>query len=254
MIDLIIFNIQDSYYAVDIENIQRIVQSGELTKVPNAHPLIDGMMSFEDQIIKIVNFRKMLNFQTYDEELNDKFIELKGQHKSWVEALKQTAHTGAEFHKTSNPHMCELGKWLDSFTSYDDHVSAILKELNRHHKQLHQSANEVVHLGEESLEESIKYFEKDVMKIYEHTMGAIDTFIAEFDIVAASLQKLLLYHGDTGSFAIKVDSIVDIAHIEDEEIKKSNEGSARNEFLELSGVLEFDNKLINVINSIKIPH
>jgi chemotaxis signal transduction protein len=253
MTDLIIFTVKSNRYAVEISHVQRIIQATKLTDIPNAHPLIEGMMSYENKVIKIVNFRKMINLPTYDMELKELFGNLKMQHKAWIDALMQSVTKNTTFQKTTNPHHCDLGKWLDSFTSYDDHVSAILKELNAHHKLLHNSAIDILEILETDQEKAISMVETKVYEIYNHTMSAIDMFISEFDIVANSLQKLLLYYGDVDTFAIKVDSIVDIAHIDESMIKSSNEDNKVSEYLELKGVIELDGHLVNVIGSVSLP-
>ena len=142
MIDLIVFNVGNSRYALNIENIQRIVQIVVLTEIPNSHELIDGMMSYEDSVIKVLNFRKLVGLPSHEDE--SKCIE-------------------------------------------------------------------------------------------------------------DSSLKLLFYESDSEKFAIKVDSIDDIAHIEDGQIMNSEEKQHIGEFLELSGVLDLDGVLINVIKTLKIP-
>ena len=142
MIDLIVFNVGISHYAINIENIQRIIQIVELTEVPNAHNLIDGMMSYENRVVKVLNFRKLIGLPPHEDE--DKEIE-------------------------------------------------------------------------------------------------------------DSTQKFLFYENDNDNFAIKVDLIDDIAHIEESNIINNDEDKDASEFLELSGILDIDGVLINIIKTIKLP-
>lgn len=253
MTDLIIFEVKKNRYAMNIENIQRIVQSKALTPIPNAHPYIEGMMSYEDQVIKILNFRKMVNLEPFDEELKTLFTTLKQQHKEWIDALTYSVSNETSFQKTTDPHACELGKWLDSFTSYDEHVSDILKGLNHNHKHLHQSAEDVLHLNAIDHDKAQKKVDTEIYETYQQTIGAVDTFMNEFDVVADSLQKLLIYQSDTMLFAIKVDAIVDIAHVEDTQIEAAQESNKVSDFLELEGVIELNDILINVIKEVRLP-
>ena len=69
MIDLIVFSIGNNRYALNIENIQRIIQRSELTDIPNAHKLIDGMMSYENKVIKVLNFRRLIGLFSDGEAL-----------------------------------------------------------------------------------------------------------------------------------------------------------------------------------------
>ena len=254
MSDLIIFSLKESLYAIDLEYIKRIIQVPKLTDVPNDHPLIEGMMSYEESVIKVVGFRQMLEYESYDEELRKLFNTLKGQHKAWVEALENTVENGVTFSKTTNPHMCELGKWLDAFNSYDENVSNILRDLNAYHKKLHGSAVDILELLEQGKEDEAKaYFNSHVREIYSHTIAHIDTFINEFALVADSLQKLLIYQNGEALFALKVDAIEDILHADEQKIMQKDEAHKVNAYLELEGVIEIDDKLINVIKKVTLP-
>ncbi|RLA77817.1 MAG: chemotaxis protein CheW [Epsilonproteobacteria bacterium] len=141
MIDLIVFSVQNNRYALNIENVQRIIQAVELTSIPNTHPFIDGMMSYEESVVKVLNFRKLTGLPAHAEDTTDM---------------------------------------------------------------------------------------KD------------------------STQKFLFYENGDEKFAIKVDSIDDISHINESEIMtKEEDGSS--DFLQLSGVLDIKGVLINVIKTIKLP-
>lgn len=66
MNDYIIFTIGEAHYAMDVSTIERIDQIPALTPIPNAHVVVDGMMMYQNNTLKVVNFRKMTN--TYGEE------------------------------------------------------------------------------------------------------------------------------------------------------------------------------------------
>lgn len=141
MIDLIVFSVKNNKYAINIENVRRIIPIAELTTIPNAHPFINGMMSYEDSVVKVLDFRMLTDLPPHADE-------------------------------------------------------------------------------NKSLEDS-------------------------------SL-KFLFYENENEKFAIKVDSIDDITHIEESEIM-SKEDDADTEFLRLDGVIDIDGVLINLIKTIKLP-
>ena len=70
MSDFIIFSINKSDYALDVNNIDRIDQIPKLTPIPNAHPFIDGLMSYQDHTIKVVSFRKITEAQGEEPQLS----------------------------------------------------------------------------------------------------------------------------------------------------------------------------------------
>ena len=142
MIDLIVFNVGSNRYALNIENIQRIIQVVELTDIPNANKLIDGMISYEHNVLKVLNFRKLIGLEPHEDE------------------------------------------------------SKVIEE---------------------------------------------------------SSLKLLFYENGSENFIIKVDSIDDIVHTKESDIMNGDEKQSISEYLELSGVLDLDGVLINIIKTLKIP-
>ena len=253
MTDLIVFSVGSNKYALRIENIQRIIQAVELTKIPNAHPYVDGIMSYEESVIKILSMRKLIGIPSYKDELSALFVKLKAGHGEWVNALKTSVETGSKFTKTFNPHICELGKWIDGFTAYDDRVTEVLSELVSFHKQLHTRGGEAYEIREKDVTQAQEIMNVEINDIYNHTMGALDTFVVELDLVSNSLQKLLIYENAGKTFAIKVDTIEDIAHIEESEIMGNDSEEEGSEFLELEGVLDLSGVLINVIKTVTLP-
>ena len=253
MIDLIVFSVGENKYALNIEYIQRIIQAIELTDVPNSHTLIDGMMSHEGGVVKVLNFRKLVGLPTYNEELKELFGKLKNAHQAWIDELRDSIDNGSTFTKTIDPHQCELGKWLDNFNSYDDRVSSILKNLMERHKHLHVSGGDVLELFESDKEAAQQKIKTDIYDTFNHTMGNIDTFISELDRVSTSLQKLIIYENGGDTFAIKVDKIEDIAHINESDIMSGSDEHNKSQFLELQGVLDLSGVLINVIKMLNIP-
>lgn len=254
MIGLIVFSIGNNRYALNIDNIQRIIQACELSDIPNAHEYIDGMMSYEDSVLKVLSFRKLIGLKTYEDELSVLFKKLKASHEDWLGELVNSIDNGSAFTKTTDPHKCELGIWLDNFNSYDDRVSTIFKNLTLNHKKLHISGGDVLELYKNDKDSASEILKTEVYDIYNHTMRDIDIFIEELSIVSNSLQKLLIYENSGKKFAIKVDVIEDIAHIEDEKIMNSDEEHHQNDFLELDGVLDLDGFLVNLIKTINLPH
>ncbi len=252
MIDLIVFSVGDNKYAMNIENVQRIIQVETLTSMPNVHKYVDGMMSYEDKVIKVLSFRKLIGMQTYSSELSELFASLRETHEEWMDELRISIETGESFHKTFDPHACNLGKWIDSFTAYDDHVVEVLKELVEYHKQLYTLGGVAYEMRLQEKEKALEILNVELTNIYHHTMGTLELFTKELDIVADSLQKLLIYDNSDMLFAIKVDIIDDIAHVEESDFISSHNENDSSDFLELEGILDLDSVLINVIKTVSL--
>lgn len=256
MIDLIVFSVGTNKYAMNIENVQRIIQSQALTDIPNVHIYIDGMMSYEDKVIKVLNFRKLIGMKSYRQDLKELFVKLKEGHQTWIDELRHSVANGVEFTKTLDPHACELGKWLDTFNSYDEKVSERLRDLNSNHKHLHKSGGVALETYKSDEESAKKIVNTDMYDTFKNTMGSIDGFVSELDLMASSLQKLIIYDNDGVIFGIKVDTIEDIAHVQKDNLVNANETSVtdnESDFLELEGVLDLEGSLINIIKTINLP-
>jgi hypothetical protein len=211
------------------------------------------MMSYEHGVIKVLNFRRLTGLISYDEELKELFLKLKNAHQDWIDELKNSVEHGTVFRKTTDSHKCELGMWLDNFNSYDDRVSAVLIDLMRNHKHLHDSGGDALMLHKTDAAKALFMVNKDIYDTFNITMGYVDQFISELARVANSLQKLIIYEKNGTIFGIKVDTIEDIVHVEDSQIIHADKEYKVSEFLELQGVLDVEGTLINVIKSLNIP-
>ena len=139
MEDYIIFTMGDNYYALSVASIQRIIQVPSVTAIPNAHPMVEGMMSYEDRVIKVVNFRAMMGMESFEESATSKS------------------------------------------------------------------------------------------------------------------QKLLIYQTQSAFFGIKVDQIEDIKNLDCSTLKHVDRLEENVNLVEMSGVIEIDNKLVNIIKSVTLP-
>jgi purine-binding chemotaxis protein CheW len=252
-IDLIIFKISDNNYAFDIKNIRRIIEDADVTEIPNSNIYIDGIMNFEDDILKVLNMRKLVGVKSYVQQLESMFIDIRNLHKEWIDDLKDSLLNHSKFNKTTDPNKCELGIWLKKFNSYDEYISDILKELYENHNKLHKLGKDILQISDTQSEKALDIFNNELLEYYKNTISSIDKFISELPKVAQSLQKMIIYENTTSLFAIRIDSIEDIAHIDSNDINDFQNNKDVNEFFDISGVLEYNNKLINIVSNIYLP-
>jgi chemotaxis signal transduction protein len=252
MKDLIVFSVKENRYALDIALIQRIIQVPDVTVIPDAHKAIDGMISYEGEVTKVLNFRKLIHMPSYKEEIEQLFTKLHNDHKVWVESLSQSVIENSEFPLTLDPHACELGCWLDAFNTHDEHIASLLKDLKKKHSRLHGLGGEL--LGQRQKDETgaIERLQGELNDLYSMTSEAIRKFSGAADDIADSLQKLLIYQGDGEIFAIRIDSIDDISRIDADQLQHSDQPDMDG-YLEIEGVLEHEGKLINIIKSVTLP-
>ena len=254
MEDYIVFAVGESFYALNVANIERIVQIPSLTVIPNAHHYVDGMMSYEKRIIKVVNFRKMTGISGHEEEVAELFKRVADDHQVWVEAFMSAMENNTSFTLTTDSHACGLGKWLDGYSTHDVDVLAVLKVLRPMHAKLHDRGADILALRETSLVEAVEIARREIVSIFSTTLGEILKMGDMSKSISRQMQKLLIYRNGEEFFAIKVDAIDDMARIKPSMVKSVDSRNTTEEFLQLGGVVEMGEKLVNVIRAVSMPH
>ncbi len=60
------FHIDDHFFGVPIENVQEVIRSPEVTRVPRAHPAVRGLINLRGQLLIAVDLRHRMNLGTSD--------------------------------------------------------------------------------------------------------------------------------------------------------------------------------------------
>jgi len=253
MKSFVVFSILEQFFGVDIESVKRILPSQPLTKMPDEGDHIEGMFQYEDAVLRVVNFRNLIGIQSFSEELRTLFPELKAQHKEWLDALSYSVEKGVPFSKTTDPHACHLGKWIDSFHPDNEDVIAIMKELNYHHQRLHHSAVDVLSMSEASAEKAQQLIEKNVQEIYKQTHSCITQIEEKSEELAVDLQRCLILNGENGiPFGINIDAVEDIVHVEEDALHRAKEVQNIGEYMNVDSILDYKGKLVTILKDIKV--
>ncbi len=249
----VIFSVLDRLYGIDIECVKRILPSQFLTAMPDEEAHIEGMFQYEDEIIKVLSFRKVIGERSYEEELLELFPDLKSQHKQWLDALKNSVENGVDFLHTTDPHACQLGKWIDSFHPDDKHVVDRMKKLDFHHQRLHRSAIDVLEHCDTDPELAKNLLSENIKDIYNSTLEHLAKVSDMSDKISASMQRCLILVGkDDKSFGMNIDAVDDIVHVEEQELHLANEVQTMGEYMNVSAILEHKGKLITIVKDISI--
>jgi len=249
MRSLIIFKVENNRYAINIDSIERIMQAQTLTPQAGSSAIIDGVMSYQDNVIKIVNFRKMIGLEKFESKMVSKFDTLKIGHEEWVNELRTSVTDNVPFTKTTDPHKCDLGIWLDSYRPYDPDIEKVYSKLFHIHREFHEGAIEVSERKQKSKEEALEWIENDVYSKYKTIIEHLEYMQENMEKVSLSLQKYLLYKDGGELFGIKVDEVEDIVHIEDEIIQGAK---IDGEMLVIDGVAEINESLVTIISNVNI--
>ena len=253
MKSFVVFSILDQYFGVDIESVKRILPSQPLTKMPDEGDHIEGMFKYEEAVIKVVSFRRLIGLKSYPEQLRTLFPDLKGQHKAWLDALIESVDEGVPFSKTTDPHACHLGKWIDSFHPDNLEVTEIMKELSFHHQRLHHSAVDVLELRETCSDEAHQWIEDNVQDIYKNTLSYLGQIEDKAEEVAVDLQRCLILSGkDDVSFGINIDAVEDIVHIDENSLHVVAEVQSMGDFMNVDAIMDYDGKLVTIIKDVTV--
>ena len=251
MKSFVVFSVFEQDFGIDIESVKRILPAQPLTKMPDESDHIDGMFQYEDEVLKVVSFRRLLGEKSYSQQLKELFPELKGQHKAWLDSLIHSVEEGVPFTKTTDPHACHLGKWIDSFHPDNIEVTEIMKELSFHHQRLHNSAIDVLEKRKTSTDEAYQWIEDNVQDIYKNTLSYLEKIASKSEEVAVDLQRCLILNGvDENAFGVNIDTVKDIVHVEEDILHKVSEEQRIGEFMNVDSILEHNGKLVTIVKDI----
>jgi len=253
MKSFVIFQVMDQLFGIDIENVKRILPSPVLTAMPDEGPHVEGMFQYEDEVIKVLSFRKVIDKISYVEQLQELFPKLVADHKAWLDALVQSVEKNVPFEKSTDPHSCHLGKWISSFHPEDEAVINVMKHLDFHHQRLHRSAVDVLEYKNEDLLKAKQWIDDNVNEIYAKTLEYISDISDMSDKVASTMQRcLILLDKNKSSFGVNIDKVEDIVHIEENELHLVKDTQHMGTFMDVAAVLEHNGKLITIVKDISI--
>ncbi|OQY10785.1 MAG: hypothetical protein B6I28_00305 [Fusobacteriia bacterium 4572_132] len=76
-LQIVVFELEDTYYGVHILQVQEIIKMQEVTKLPNMPVFIEGIINLRDKIIPIMDLRKRFNLKKKNYNGNGKILILK---------------------------------------------------------------------------------------------------------------------------------------------------------------------------------
>ncbi len=70
----VVFSLDTRLYAISLSAVRSVVQAVELTPLPNAPPIVKGVINLGGLIIPVVNIRRRFRLPERELELSDQFI------------------------------------------------------------------------------------------------------------------------------------------------------------------------------------
>lgn len=253
MKEFILFSIENNKFALELDKIIRVVQAMPTRPVAGNAPEIEGIFTFEGKVLNVVDFRKLIHIPSYADGYDEMFASIKKGHIAWVEALEDTVEKGVPFTKALNPHECALGKWLDSFNSYDDKISHILDDLFMIHANFHGQASKIIATSKKDKSQAHEMIQSVVEPLKEQILSFIEELNENKELIANSMQKFLILDDGVKPFAVRIDAIDDIVSVDEATIQFSNEMVEDESYVKIEGIFEHNEQLINLVQSIELP-
>lgn len=73
-LEIILFNLNDSVFGINVLKVREIINAESVTKIPNSHENVEGIIRLREEVIPVVDLAKVLNMKPSDNPGNDKFI------------------------------------------------------------------------------------------------------------------------------------------------------------------------------------
>ncbi|QQK80116.1 purine-binding chemotaxis protein CheW [Salicibibacter cibi] len=73
-LEVILYEVGDVLFAIDILNVREIIQTSEVTESPNRHPSVEGVIQLRDEWIPVVNLANVLNVKTHAASKENKLM------------------------------------------------------------------------------------------------------------------------------------------------------------------------------------
>lgn len=253
MKDYIVFGVADNHYALDVAFVERIIHVLPVTPIPNSHSQVEGMISYEKKVTKVVNFRKMTGLAGCEEELLRLFGEAMAGYSAWIDTLKTVLEGGNALSLSPDPRVCKFETWLEDFSSHDPDILAMVKKLRPLQAGLLERGKEALWAKEGDPVMADTLLSECALTILPQIMVQMEGLIALVEKIAEHLQKMIIFRNGEQVFAIKVDSIDDMVQIDSAMLLRVDESNEWGPFLEMEGVANIGGNLINVIKTVMLP-
>ncbi|MGL4761212.1 MAG: chemotaxis protein CheW [Sarcina sp.] len=66
--EILIFNLNDKEYAVELEYVERIIASIDIEGVPQSQLFIEGVIDYEDETLTIINLLALFGYEHYSKK------------------------------------------------------------------------------------------------------------------------------------------------------------------------------------------
>ena len=73
---LVVFELADEYYGVDIANVDGIVKMQAITRVPHSPSFVEGVTNLRGEILPVIDLRKRFDLEAYQANTESRIINI----------------------------------------------------------------------------------------------------------------------------------------------------------------------------------
>lgn len=213
----ILLKISNNIYALSCERVVSTSLLKEVIPIPKAPKEIRGVVRFREQVIPFVDLRRILNFKSVNQEIQE-FYDLmesrKQDHINWLTTLENSVNERTKFTLTTDPHACAFGKWYDTYDSKNTNLMFLITfaRFDTPHKNIHEIGTQVNNL-------MLQNNYKEAQKIIEATKGLeLKQMMHLFDDIKEAFKESkreisIILGEDDHNICISADEIVSIEHL-----------------------------------------
>ncbi|GEM_PF-32756 len=246
---LVSFHVSGEEYAFDIEKVREILKVKNITPVPNVPDYVRGLFTIRDQLIPVIDLRRLLGLPDLSEERIAAIDAMEHEHRRWLETLKHSLDAGTPFEGTMNPRKCSYGKWLEHYNTASEEIQTAIKRLKRPHALVHASAEKTINLRKTCGEEALECFEKETRVLMEMVLEGFANLKKSIEENITEDQRVLVVMSGTFMVGYLVDSVNEVSRILKSVIDEAPE-IVSTQKKELKGVAKLDggDRLIMIID------
>lgn len=218
----IIFKLKHSLYCVDSRYIQTITDLPAYTTIPDASPNIQGVFTYREQPIQLLNLRHLLRMPSREEEFaafSAMLDQRKQDHIKWVQELKRTVLEHERFTLAVDPHKCAFGKWYDHFQSDNSALSHHMSKIKKPHEKLHNSAHKLLKLFETGYNEETEAAAQEILQRAENEyMVEVLSLLEDSKEIFRSTvyREMVLVLNNEFKLGMAVDEVLAVEELESE--------------------------------------
>jgi purine-binding chemotaxis protein CheW len=223
---VLLIKIENDRYALNIENIEEIIQKENPTNTPEKSKYSDGIIHYRDNIVPIYNLRRILGYSGYEKQQVELIKSVEKQHIEWVESFEKSITHDAPFTKTLNPSQCELGKWIEKTVAClkcnnKGFVNLIKQHLDKAHKDLHTRGAEVLKIDDK--EKKRELFEKEIKKYLVDSLKGLNILEQNVSLLVNAFERIVIYKKDGLNIGFTMDDAERMLDIKDEDFRPTTQ-------------------------------